>query len=236
MSKPEEQSCERCQHIVSSPFKSLTVKELKCVDHQKVCQPFKKGQILFHEGDKPIGVYCIKQGKIKIYKNGAGGREQVVRLAAPGDLVGYRSFLGGDIYNCTAATLEDSVVCFVERQSFQSVLEENCEFAHNLLGLLTQELREAENMIRDMAQKSVRERLAIALILLKNKFGMDAKEPRYLSAKLSREELASLVGTATETVIRLISEFKEAGILETQGKKIQILQPEILLGIANLVD
>ena len=107
-----------------------------------------------------MGVYCVKQGKIKIYKNGTDGREQVVRLAAPGDLVGYRAFLGEEHYTCTAATLEDSVVCFVDRNSFQKVLGGNHKFTHGLLNMLTQELRDAENMIRDMAQKSVRERLA----------------------------------------------------------------------------
>lgn len=236
MEKRDSHSCESCQHLSHSAFNNLSETELKCVDHQKVCNLYKKGQVLFHEGNRPMGVYCVKQGKIKIFKTSADGQEQIVRLAAPGDLVGYRAFLGDEHYTCTAATIEDAVVCFVDRNSFQKVMHENQKLSQNLLTLMSQELREAENMIRDMAQKSVRERLAEAIILLKNKFGMDPTEPDCLAAKFSREEWASFVGTATETAIRLLSELKSDGIIDTQGKKVRILNAKKLIEVANIVD
>jgi len=236
MDKQASNSCANCQHLAHSAFNTMNDAELKCIDHQKVCNLYKKGQVLFHEGNRPMGVYCVKQGKIKIFKTSSDGQEQIVRLAAPGDLVGYRAFLGDEHYTCTASTLEDAVVCFVDRNSFQKVLHENQKLSHNLLALMSQELREAENMIRDMAQKSVRERLAEAIILLKNKFGMDPLEPDCLAAKLSREEWASFVGTATETAIRLLSELKSDAIIDTQGKKVRILNAKKLIEIANLMD
>lgn len=236
MDKKLSMGCSHCQHVSHSVFQDMAPDQLQCIDHQKVCNVYKKGQVLFHEGNRPLGVYCVKAGKIKIYKMGTDGREQIVRLAGPGDLVGYRAFLGEEHYTCTATTLEDSQVCFVDRNSFQKVLRDNQDLSSNLIGLLSQELREAENMIRDMAQKSVRERLAEALIVLKNKFGMDESDPHCLSAKMSREEIASFVGTATETAIRLLSELKDEGVIETQGKKIKILKPRELLAIAQIED
>lgn len=236
MDKNEANSCTNCQHLTHSAFSNLRDVDIKCIDHQKVCNLYKKGQVLFHEGNRPMGVFCVKQGKIKIFKTSLDGREQIVRMAVSGDLVGYRAFLGEEHYTCTATTLEDAVVCFVDRNSFQKVLDESQTLSHNLLSLLTQELREAENMLRDMAQKSVCERLAIAIILLKNKFGMDPQALDCLAVKLSREDWASFVGTATETAIRLLAELKADGVIDTQGKVIRILNTKKLLEIANITD
>lgn len=236
MVKAEEHSCLQCESLKNSSFTDLSEADLDTLNRQKVCNLYRKGQVLFHEGNLPLGLYCLKQGKIKIFKTGVDGKEQIVRLASPGDLMGYRSFLGEETYSASAAALEDSVICFIDKNNFKKTLDDNTKLSKTLLELLSHELREAENLIRDMAQKSVRERLAEVLLILKEKFGMESDDPKCLSAKLSREELANYVGTATETAIRLISDLKDEKVIETQGKRIRILNAERLTEIANLAD
>lgn len=236
MEKHTPLSCVDCNNLQKSSFTNLSCQELKVLSHKKTCQSFKKGQVLFHEGTTPTGVFCLKEGKVKIYKTGIDGKEQIVRLAKPGDLIGYRSFLGHGAYTASACTLEDSKICLIDRQSFEVTLKQNQTLNESLIQLLTHELRDAENRIRDMAQKSVRERMAEVLLVLKERFGMDVNEPDVLSAQLSRDELANYVGTATESAIRILSELKNDGVIATQGKKIRILNLNKLVSIANLID
>ncbi|MCP5464059.1 MAG: Crp/Fnr family transcriptional regulator [Deltaproteobacteria bacterium] len=233
MDRGKTHNCESCASAPKS-FDTLNSKELNCISDSKNHKVFKKGEVIFHEGNRPTGVYCLQEGKVKIFKNGIDGRKQIVRLAKPGDLIGYRSFLGEDLYTASAAAIEESKACFIERDSFFSVLKANTEFSWQLIQNLTRELRDAENLVRDMAQKSVRERLAEILLILKEKYGTNEAEPGLLNAKLSREELANFVGTATETLIRLLSDFKAQGLITTKGKNITILDAEELIKTANI--
>lgn len=234
MKKPEANQCANCASIGDSMFSNLEKKDLACLDSHKTCNTYKKGQVVFHEGNRPLGLYCLKEGKVKIFKTGVDGREQIVRLAKPGDLIGYRAFLGEEYYSASAASLEDAVICFIDKNDFHSILSSNAKLSWNLIQALSVELREAEDLLRDMAQKSVRERLAEILLLIKQKYGTDPNDPNVLSAKLSRDELASFVGTATETLIRLLSDLKAEKVVETEGKKIRILNHKALVEIANL--
>ncbi|MBF0104170.1 MAG: Crp/Fnr family transcriptional regulator [Deltaproteobacteria bacterium] len=226
--------CSKCPALKESLFCNLDDSALAKISSQKTCNTYKKGQIVFHEGNRPLGLYCLRSGKVKIFKTGIDRREQIVRLATPGDIIGYRSFLGEDSYTATAASLDDSLICFIDKDDFYGVLKEDSRLSLNIIKLLTTQLRTAEELLRDMAQKSVRERLAEVLLLLRNKFGTDKADSGVLNAKLSREELASFVGTATETLIRLLSDFKAEQVIETRGKHIKILDPKALMRIANL--
>lgn len=234
MKKQDSPSCLSCDSIKNSVFGELDNKNLGCLDSHKTCNLYKKGQVIFHEGNRPLGLYCLKQGKVKIYKTGIDGREQIVRLVKPGELLGYRAFLGEEFYSASAASIEDAVVCFIDKNDFHTVLHEDEKLSWNLIQILTRELREAENLLRDMAQKTVRERLAEVLLLIKQKYGVDQSDSTLLSAHLSRDELASFVGTATETLIRLLSDMKAEGVIETEGKRIRILDTKALAEIANI--
>lgn len=230
-------SCESCPTLNRSLFSEVKdPNTLRKLGRHKVCNQFKKGQVLFHEQGVPLGLFCLRSGKVKIYKTGPDGREQIVRLASPGDLIGYRSFLGEDSYSASAAVFEDSIICFIDKDDFRDVLTTTPNFTYSLIQLLSHELREAEDMIRDMAQKSVRERLAEVLLVLEKKFGHDETMGNTLSAILSREELASFVGTATETLIRLLSDMKDEGLVETQGRRIRLVDTAKLSAIAGLED
>ncbi len=235
MAKKEELhlDCEHCSARFKSIFCHLTHDDLQLVNQNKWCQTIKKGQQIFSEGAYPHGIFCVNNGKIKIHQMGLEGREQIVRLAKEGDVVGYRALLSGDSYTSSATALDDCSICFIPKNVFMELVEKNKELSMQIIQLLSKNLRQAENTILHLAQKSVRERMAEALLFLKEMYGVE-NDGSTLTVSLSREELATLVGTATETAIRLLSEFKSNNMLEFVGKKIKIINHKELLKTANL--
>ncbi|MFH2143456.1 MAG: Crp/Fnr family transcriptional regulator, partial [Bacteroidota bacterium] len=143
-----------------------------------------------------------------------------------------RSVLSGELACTSAKVLEDATVCFIPTQTLHYLIKNNSSFAIDLLQLICIELGEANCYITDIAQKTVRERLAEILILLKSNFGTNSDGELQIS--LTREDLANLIGTATESVIRLLSEFNKDKYIETQGRKIKILNENALKKIGNI--
>ncbi len=237
MSKKEDLhiDCEHCSARFSSVFCHLTKDDLQTVNQNKWCQTVQKGQQIFTEGAYPHGIFCVNNGKIKIHQMGTEGREQIVRLAKEGDVVGYRSLLSGEAYNCSATALDDTSICFIPKNVFLDLVEKNKDLSMQIIQLLSKNLRQAENTILHLAQKTVRERMAEALLFLKEIYGVEA-DGETLTVSLSREEIATLVGTATETAIRLLSEFKSGKMVEFVGKKIKIIDQKELLKTANLAE
>jgi len=209
--------------------------ELEHVSAAKSCYTYKKGQQIFQEGGKPTGLFCIHTGKVKVCKLGSDGKEQIVRLARPGDVIGYRSLMADTNFSASAVALEDAVVCFVPKSQFLELISQNVEFSSGLMKLLSKALGDAEERMVQMAYKPVRERLAEALLLLRKTY-QPAQEQENFTISLSREDLASIVGTAKETTIRLLSEFKDEKIISTKGSSITILDPEKLYTICHLYD
>nr|MBP6660142.1 Crp/Fnr family transcriptional regulator [Chitinophagales bacterium] len=162
------------------------------------------------------------------------GKEQIVRMAKPGDIIGYKALLSGDRYSATAAALEDCNVCFIPREIFLVILQKDASLSFEMMKLLSNELKRAEEKITHLAQKPVRERVAETILFLKETYGLDTENQ--INVALSREEIANLVGTATETAIRLLSEFNKDHIIELNGKKIKILDQNKLVKTANLFD
>ena len=234
MNPKNHYDCEDCSSLEGSLFCFLDKKDLDEVNKNKIHHHYKKHQMILQEGDTPHGLFCVTDGKIKVYKTSIDGREQIVRLVKAGDFLGYRALIADELYSASAMAIEDSEICFIKKEVFFKILRSNPKLNWEFMKFLSQQLRESENFMTDMAQKPVRERVAEVLILLRNKYGSDKDDVSLLNASLSREDLASLVGTATETLIRLISDFKSQGIIETKGKKIRITNPSALLEIANL--
>lgn len=207
--------------------------ELAKLDKNKSCVMYKKGQTLFYEGTRPLGLYAVQSGKVKVFKVGSQGKEQIMRLSNPGDFLGYRALLGEEYYAASAEVLEDASVCFIPKDTFFNVLQGNTEFYRAVVKSLAHELGVVESKMTDLSQKSVRERLAGYLLMLKETYGMEGAESILIDLAISREDLANMVGTATETVIRLLSEFKKDGLINFAGKKIQILDTK---GLAKIAD
>ncbi|BAV09239.1 CRP/FNR family transcriptional regulator, anaerobic regulatory protein [Filimonas lacunae] len=227
--------CQYCDHRLTSVLCKARSEYIDAFNDQKISNQYKKGQLIFSEGTYPFGVYCINSGKIKLSHLGDDGKEQITRLLRGGDVLGYRALLSGDRYSASAVALEDTQVCFIPKDLFVKALKNDPALSFEMMKLLSQELHKAELKITHLAQKPVRERLAETLLFIKETYGFE-EDGITLSVKLSREEIANLVGTATESTIRLLSEFKKDGIIDLDGKKIKLMKPAALLTIANLQD
>jgi CRP-like cAMP-binding protein len=218
--------CLFCKGLEKSHFCSLTEEELNEINENKTCVTYKKGQTLFYEGTRPLGLFCVNSGKIKVSRMSSQGKEYILRISSPGDFLGYRALLSEEHYAASATVIEDAQVCFIPKSDFLRTLHNNPAFFERMMKAVCHELGVLEERVSDLAQKSVRERLAGTLIMLRDTYGLeeDGTEKRELiDLALSREDLASIVGTATETVIRLLSDFKSDGLIAMEGKKIRVL-------------
>lgn len=193
---------------------------------------YKKGECIFDDGEFPKGVYFITKGTIKLSKSGTFGKDQILRFIKEGDLVGYRSILSGEDFQARAEAMNDVSATFVPAAVFLKLLEEDPKISYAMLQKIAYELGESSKTITFLAQKTVRERLAEVLLLLEHKLGAD--QEGYIKISLTREEIANLVGTATESAIRLISEFKSDKLIETDGRKIKIINHEKLRKLAHV--
>ena len=227
--------CRNCSKRFTSVFCKSENDSLEAINEQKVCTPYKKGNYIFHEGMRPQGVFCVNYGKIKLSKLGEDGKEQILRLVKPGDLLGYRSLLGEESYNASAIVMEESGVCFIPKELFMGVLQRDGVLSMEMMKLLSSDLKHAEVSVTHLAQKPVRERLAEALLFMKETYGYQS-DGITIDLRITREEIANLVGTATETAIRLLSEMKNEKVVGLEGKKIQILDATQLVRIANIDD
>lgn len=225
--------CEECTTRSSSMFCNIDSPSLLKMSAEKSASIYKKGQTIFYENRQPHGVYCIYSGKVKIHKYGEEGQEQIVRFARPGSLIGYRAMLNGDTYSASATAMETTQVCYFPRHVFIDLLKSNPDFSLLTIQHLASDLRIAEQMLTSMAHKYVDERMAEALILLKECYGFEPDSQR-INAKLSRRELANLTGTTTETAIRIIAEFRDKNLIRLEGKQIAIVDLEKLHRLASL--
>jgi len=223
-------TCLSCEIFNYSCFNSIKDEDVKLLAKSKVETLYKKGQNIFYTDRKPTGIYCLNSGSIKIFKVGENGKEQIVRFVTPGSLLGIRAFMGGRKYAATATAMEDSFVCFIEKKTFFRLILKYPNISQCLMTILSQLLEEAEDKLTSIAQKPVRERLAETLILLEKIFVSPASLENNTSLiSISREDLANIVGTATETVIRKLKSFKEENLIELSGRKIKLIdKPGIL--------
>jgi len=226
-------ACSNCNKLNISVFQELSAEELDRISTGKSCLTFKKGNVFIHEGSRPNGVFCVHHGKIKVYKNG-DGREQIIRIAKEGDLLGYRAILAEEPYPVSAETLEDCSICFVPKQIFMETLFTSASFAQKILKEACRELDLMTDAITNMAQKTVRERVALTLLTLSDTYGHDGLEEGKSVINLKREDLAGMVGTATETLIRLLAELKEENLIEIEGRKVIVRDKQGLKRYAKI--
>ncbi|WP_459419047.1 Crp/Fnr family transcriptional regulator [Flagellimonas sp.] len=198
----------------------MSKEELKKVSDSKTTKTVKKGEPLFEEGDKLNGVYCVRNGVSKLSKLSANGKDQIVKLASKGEVLGQRSVISQESTNLSAIAVDDMEVCFIPKESINNTLQKNPNFTLEVLRHMAHDLKEADDVIVNISQKTVKQRMAEAFLYLQNNFGEDADG--FLALTLSREDISNVVGTATESAIRIISEFKKKGLIQTSGKKIGI--------------
>ena len=212
--------CEQCIIKQFNSLKALSKEELMRISGCKTTMTIKKGEVIFEEGESLNGVYCVKDGICKLSKLSANGKDQIVKMVVKGELLGQRSVVSDERSNLQATALNDMEVCFIPKSEIMGDLQKNANFSLDVLKHMAHDLKEADDIIVNMAQKSVRQRLAEAIVNIHNSFGTNADGT--LSVLLSREDFASIVGTATESAIRVLSQFKKEGFISTVGKKIKI--------------
>ena len=226
--------CTECEARKGSVFSGLCAHNLTQLNEQKSANTYKKGQILFHEGTRPMGIFCINRGKVKIYRLGSDGKEQIITIASVGDVLGYKAMLSEENYSVSGETLEDCNICFIPRVNFLEMLEQSSELYQRLLKKVCQEMGLMIEKLINLAQKSVRERMALTLVMLHDTYGLDAVNNGPVVINLTREDLANIVGTATETLIRLLHDFKDEGLVSTEGRRIMITDPVQLARVGGL--
>ncbi len=194
---------------------------------------YKKGEIIFREGSFPPGIFYIAEGKVKKYKIIREAKEHIIYVANTGELIGYHAILADDRYPDSAAAIEESRIAFIPREDFIETIHQSPILVKRLLKTLSHEFGVLANGLALFASNSVRERLALQLIVLREKYKVNFQPGMPVEINMGRDDLASLTGTARENVVRILTEFKEEGILDTKGRKIIIKNVNELIAIAN---
>lgn len=234
MNPTKTPDCRECPVRHRSIMRDLEESLLEQVSLHKHCDVYRKGDTIFREGNRPQGLFAVYSGKVKVYKTNERGKDQILRLTKAGDALGYRALISGEQYMATAEALEDSRVCFIPKATFDNLLQTSDKLFSRIIKVLAEDLKVAETQVAAMATKTVRERTAEALIIINNYYGVAPDGS--LAVTMSREDLASMVGTATESLIRMLSEFKTEGLIDLKDKKILIKDLKKLEKAANLFD
>lgn len=225
---PKNILCVECPSLKRCIFSGLSTKALAEVSQNKVTSRYQKGQSLFFQGNPPLGLFCVIEGYIKGARSDENGKESIVRIIAAGDIMGHRAIFSDEYHCATATALEKTVVCFFYKNYIIEIIEKKPSVALNIIRKLSVDMGTIEHKFAAMYQKKVRERLADLLILLKGSFGKKVNGKWQIDIRMSREEMASMIGVANETLIRILSEFRNNGLIDYNGKNILIIDEHAL--------
>lgn len=217
----------------NSVFSVLNGEEIELLYQNYTCTSFKKNEVIFKESERPSGLICLQQGKVKIYKEGIGGREQIVRMAKPVSFIGYRALFADENHIASAQAIENSVVCTIGKAALEQILRNNSEFALRIIKSLANELGFANKRTVTLTQKHIRGRLAESLLFLKDTYGLE-EDGYTINIYLSREDVAHLSNMTTSNAIRTLSAFAKEGIIDVNGRRISIKDNKKLERISDM--
>jgi len=220
----KESTCSLCNcHIKENTlFTGLTVAQLDAFKEAVVINHRKKREVVFMEGDECTGLYIIRTGRVKVVRSSSTGKEQIINIMNPGDLLGFEVFYNARTYKQTAVVMEDCDLCYIDRHAFFKILEREPAIARKLIISLGKELNNAYERIGHLGLLNAKEKLAQLLYTLAGQYGVKEDGGVRLNLTLSRLEIAELLGITQETSIRLLKSFKEEGLLEIRRKEIII--------------
>lgn len=221
------QSLESLKHLANQ---SQGLDELKKIIADRKVKYIRKKQIIYYEGDSISGIYLILSGKVKAIKLNDDGREFVTGMYGPEDYIGIQAMLSGDQHNETVEAIEDTTICLLPKETVNQLLDNYTDIGQKFIKVLSSNLIEKEEQLMQLAYHSVRKRMAEVLLRLAKSSSDGVDE---LIIRISREDLASMAGMATETVSRTLSDFKDENIIEKKGSVIQILDSTKLLKMKN---
>ena len=212
--------CENCIIRQLNSFKALSKDELKRISDSKITKTVKKGDNIFEEGEKLNGVFCVRNGVSKLSKISENGKDQIVKIATKGEILGQRSVITEEKTNLSATALNNMEVCYIPKNYLTESINNNVKFTKAILLHMANDLKFADNAIVNMSQKNVKQRIAETLQYLEKNFGTDTEG--YIAITLTREDIANLVGAAKEACIRTLTVFKNEEWIITDGKRIKI--------------
>jgi CRP-like cAMP-binding protein len=214
-------------------FYDLSDEEKELIAGHHSCATYKKGDIIYKEGEKPSGLTCLSAGKVKVFKEGVGGREQIVRMVKPVGFIGYRALFAEDSYMFSALAIEDSTICTIDKEAVMKLVKMNGTFALRIIRSFATELGFSNTRTVSLTQKHIRGRLAESLLFLKDTYGF-MEDEQTINVLLSREDLANLSNMTTSNAIRTLSTFSNEKVITVDGRKIKILNEHQLNKISAL--
>jgi CRP/FNR family transcriptional regulator, anaerobic regulatory protein len=210
-------------------FSSLNKEELKQVVSLIVQKKYEKNTLIVSEGSIPHDFIVVSKGKIKVYGHSHDGKEQIMYILADGDFFGARNLIHEKKADYDAKAMEDTIVCTIEKNNFQKLLERYPGISIKIMDVLCDRLDKMESLVRKISPKDVDSRVNMMLLELSQRYGRRQSEGVLIELPMSREEMANYIGVARETVSRKITSLKEEGIIEVIGnRKILILNEEAL--------
>ena len=217
----------------NSVFNVLSKSEKVLLQANSNLRQYRKGDIIFREGEEPKGLFILIHGKVKIYKKGVGKREQILKLLNSSGLFGYRAFLAGEKYVATARAMEESSVAIIEKGIINQICDHNHRFSMKLIKILASDSGSSYNRIVSLTQKHIRGRIAESLLYLIDLYGFES-DNKTLNSILSRSDLAGLSNMTTSNAIRTLSAFANEGVVTIEKKKIRIIDLQKLIHISSL--
>lgn len=194
---------------------------------------FKKNEIIYQEEDIPADLMCLCQGKVKIYKDGVGGRSQIIRMIRPTQYFGYRAYFAQEPYVTAASAFESCIICFIPMKIIEELVLANPKLGMFFIRELSADLGIADERVVNLTQKHIRGRLAESLIFLKDSYGLE-EDGATINIYLSREDLANLSNMTTSNAIRTLSNFVDEHIIALDGRKIKLIDEEKLHKISRI--
>ncbi len=213
-------------------WRLLSEEERELIKGEARIVNFRKNEIIHEEGEKPLDLMCLLKGKVKIYKSGVG-RSQIIRMIRPIQYFGYRAYFANEAYVTASAAFESSTICFISMNLIEKILKKNSQMSFFFIKMLSFDLGIADQRIVNLTQKHVRGRLAESLIFLKESYGLE-EDGATIDIYLSREDLANLSNMTTANAIRTLATFVNEGVISLDGRKIKIIDEEILRKISMI--
>ncbi len=210
----------------------LTPAEKLAISDQVDLVRYKKNEVIYNAGDHPEDIMMLVVGKVRIYKEGIGQRQQIIRLLKPFDFFGFRAIITGDDHSSSASALEACVVYKLNRDAFLQLLRTNNSFCYHVMLMIAEHLGSSEQQTVNLTQKHIRGRLAESLLTLKDNYGLE--DDSTIALYMSREDLANMSNMTTSNAIRTLSQFAAEGVISLDGRKIQILDESELVHISHL--
>ncbi len=224
----ENGNCFIKKHCLENIEQTVTIHDNKFVNR------YTKNQLIFMEGNFVDSINFIQSGRVKVFKKGAFGKDQIIRLISDGEILGHRGLSDAEKLSISATSITDSLICSFDKTFFFKLLKTTPELTFNLMLYFANELNHEENKLRDLSIFNVREKVAKALLIMINAYGLNEKNEINHAHELSRQDIAELVGLNSNQVTKILADLKEDNILETDNKTIKIINLNSLKEIVNI--